>query len=72
MSNSFWVSISSEQLFTTYIVYDGPVNYPLYGYIMDIEVHVVQFSLLPQFDMQPVFCLLYCLFSFLTCLCYIK
>jgi len=32
MSDSSWVSISSEQLFKKYSVYDGPVNYPLYGY----------------------------------------
>jgi len=35
MSDSFLVSVSSEEPFKIYSVCDGPVNYPLYGYFQD-------------------------------------
>jgi hypothetical protein len=36
MAESFWVSISSEQIFAIYSIYDGLVNYPFYGYFRGI------------------------------------
>jgi len=36
ISDSFWVRITSEQLFTTFSLCNGPVNYSLYGYFRDI------------------------------------